>query len=293
MDRGQIEQVRSFHRLVTRRAGALDTSYLKRGRPLGEARLVFEIGVGGAEARELRERLGLDSGYLSRLLGALKRDGLIELRRSASDARQRRATLTPKGKAELASYDRLSNRLAASILESLDERQRGRLVAAMVEVERLLRAGAVAVGIERPDSEAARWCLAQYFAELAARFDAGFDSGADRSASLEDLAPPEGAFLVARLDGRPVGCGALKTLDAETGEIKRLWTAPSARGLGVARRVLRRLEEEARRRGFKRLRLDTNRALNEARAFYLKQGYRDIPRYSDNPYAHFWFEKRL
>jgi len=293
MDRGQIEQVRSFHRLVTRRAGALDTSYLKRGRPLGEARLVFEIGVGGAEARELRERLGLDSGYLSRLLGALKRDGLIELRRSAFDARQRRATLTRKGKAELASYDRISNRLAASILESLEESQRGRLVAAMVEVERLLRAGAVAVAIERPDSEAARWCLAQYFAELAARFDAGFDSGADRSASPEELAPPKGAFLIARLDGRPVGCGALKTLDAETGEIKRLWTAPSARGLGVARRVLRRLEEEARRRGFKRLRLDTNRALNEARAFYLKQGYRDIPRYSDNPYAHFWFEKRL
>ena len=100
-------------------------------------------------------------------------------------------------------------------------------------------------------------------------------------------------FVVARLDGDPVGCGGLKRIAAAAGEIKRVWTAPAARGLGVARRVLRRLEAEAVAAGFAVLRLDTNRALTEAHAFYLSEGYRDVPRFNDNPYAHRWFEKRL
>ena len=73
MDARQIQQVRRFHRVVTQRAGVLHDDYLKRGRPLGEARLIFEIGTAGAEVAELRRRLGLDSGYASRLLRAKRR----------------------------------------------------------------------------------------------------------------------------------------------------------------------------------------------------------------------------
>ena len=81
MDDAQLQRVRSFNRLVTQRVGALEASYLKRGRPLGEARLLFEIGVEGTDLRALRDRLGLDSGYLSRLLNSLMGQGLIELRK--------------------------------------------------------------------------------------------------------------------------------------------------------------------------------------------------------------------
>ena len=203
-----IQQVRRFNRLVTRRVGALDDSYLSRGRPLGEARLIFEIGLAGADARELRAALGLDSGYLSRLLRALTDEGLVEVTRGQGDARVRRVTLTAKGRAELAAYDRLSDELARSILAPLSLSERERLLAAMAEVERLIRAGAVVVALEPADSADAVWCLDQYFAELARRFDAGFDPEKGGAVGADETAPPLGWFFLARLDGRPIGCGA-------------------------------------------------------------------------------------
>src|SRR5690349_9436438 len=110
----------------------------------------------------------------------------------------------------------------------------------MAEVERrVMREGAaVDVNVEAPDSVDARWCLDQYFQELARRFDTGFDPARSNPASDEEMRPPSGFFVLARLDGRPAGCGVLKRKDSTTAEIKRMWTAPSARGRGVARSVL-------------------------------------------------------
>ena len=293
MSDAAIQQVRRFNRLVTRRVGALDHSYLSRGRPLGEARLIFEIGLAGAEVRSLRAALGLDSGYLSRLLRALSAEGLVEVARGKGDARVRRVALTAKGRAELAAYDRLSDDLARSILAPLALPERDRLLAAMAEVERLLRAGAVTVGLEAAGSADAVWCLDQYYRELAQRFDAGFDPDKGKPVGAEDMTPPRGWFFLARLDGRAVGCGALIRLSAGAGEIKRMWTAPDARGLGVARRIIAAIETTAREAGVTTLRLDTNRALKEAHALYRKLGFVEIARYNDNPYADHWFEKRL
>jgi GNAT superfamily N-acetyltransferase/DNA-binding MarR family transcriptional regulator len=293
MDESQLIQIRRFNRLVTRRVGALETNYLRRGRPLAEARLIFEIGADGVDLRTLRLRLGLDSGYLSRLIQSLRAQGLIAVVKEGGDGRRRRASLTRKGSAERTAYDRLSDRLAASMLEALDQAERGRLTAAMGEVERLLRAASVEIAAEAPNSADARRCLDAYFSELAARFKGGFDVNRDDSARADDMAAPSGLFVVARLDGDPVGCGGLKGTDKTTGEIKRVWTAPSARGVGVARRVLRTLEAAAREMGFKTLRLDTNRALTEAHALYRKEGFREIARFNDNPYADHRFEKRL
>jgi DNA-binding MarR family transcriptional regulator/GNAT superfamily N-acetyltransferase len=288
-----IQQIRRFNRLVTRRVGALDQSYLSRGRPLGEARLLFEIGLAGADARTLRGALDLDSGYLSRLLRALSAEGLVEVVRGKGDARVRRVALTAKGRAELAAYERLSDELARSILAPLTSPERERLVAAMAEVERLLRAGALVVAREPADSADAVWCLEQYFAELARRFDEGFDPGKGAKVGAEAMNPPNGWFFLARLDGRPVGCGGLAPLGAKTGEIKRVWTAPEARGLGVARRIVAAVEAAARAAGLTTLKLDTNRALKEAHALYRKLGFVETARYNDNPYADHWFEKRL
>ena len=293
MDEGQLQSVRRFNRLVTQRVGALEVDYLRRGRPLAEARLLFEIGADGADVRGLRSKLGLDSGYLSRLLQSLSAQELIAIAKGEEDGRRRRVSLTRKGSAERAAYDRLSDNLAASMLDPLDGSQQNRLLAAMGEVERLIRAASVKVAAEAPDTADARLCLSTYFSELAARFETGFDAGADDSARVEDMAPPSGLFVIARLDGDAVGCGGFKRVDKATGEIKRVWTAPSARGMGVARRMLRALEAAAREAGVKTLRLDTNRALTEAHALYRSEGYREIARFNDNSYAHHWFEKRL
>lgn len=293
MDHRQVQQVRRFNRMVTQRIGALEESYLSRGRPLGEARLIFETGTEGADVRALRNGLGLDAGYLSRLLRSLEAQGLLSVRKRGGDGRLRRVSLTREGLAEFATYEKLSDELAESILSALGAADRARLVAAMAEVERLLEAAAVEVRIEAPDSDEARWCIGEYFRELARRFDTGFDPARSNSATDREMTPPRGFFIVARFKGAPVGCGALKRRGRTIGEIKRMWTAPSARGQGVARSVLRALETSARELGVRTLRLETNRTLKEAQALYRKEGYQEVAAFNDEPYAHHWFEKRL
>ena len=292
-DADHVRRVRRFNRAITQRVGALEQSYLERGRPLGEARLVYEIGAGGADLRALREKLALDSGYLSRLLRSLERQGLVEVRSSARDRRARRLTLTAQGLRELQAYDERSDALAHSFLAPLDGAAQACLVTAMAEVERLLHAGAVEVRVEPPDGADARACLEAYFKELAARFEAGFDARIPHAATPGQLTPPAGYFMVARLHGRVAGCGALKLVGGGTAEIKRMWTAEFARGQGVARTVLATLEAKARELGIERLRLETNKALVEAQALYRSAGYREVAPFNDEPYAHHWFEKRL
>jgi DNA-binding MarR family transcriptional regulator/GNAT superfamily N-acetyltransferase len=292
MDESQLSQVRRFNRAVTHRIGALNGDYLGSGRPLGEARLLFEIGPEGATVRELRSRLGLDSGYLSRMLRALEAAKLTTSRPAALDARVRRVTLTTRGRKEWALLDRRSRDLAASVLEPLPNAQRERLLAAMAEVERFLRASAVRIEPADPFAAESRACIHAYFSELQERFDQGFDPARTVSADPEELVPPSGWFLLARLDGVAVGCGALKIKDDGVGEIKRMWVAPSARGLGIAQRLLEALEARATDAGVKVLQLDTNGKLVEARALYLRNGYVEIPAYNTNPYADHWFEKR-
>ena len=292
MDQDALDQIRRFNRAVTRRIGALSEDYLGSGRPLGEARLLFEIGPDGSTARDLRARLGLDSGYLSRMLRALEARKLTTARPDPADGRVRRVTLTAKGRKEWATLDRRSIGLAASLLEPLGPPQRERLLAAMAEVERLLRASAVTIDIADPSGEQAQHCLQAYFRELQARFDEGFDPENTVSAHPEELVPPAGCFLIARIEDQAIGCGALKIQDGGVGEIKRMWVDASARGLGVAQRLLASLEARAIAAGVDVLRLDTNRHLTEARRLYERNGYVEIAPYNRNPYAHHWYEKR-
>jgi GNAT superfamily N-acetyltransferase len=151
---------------------------------------------------------------------------------------------------------------------------------------------AVAIQVADPFGAEARHCLEAYYRELATRFDEGFDPAATVSAHPEELLPPAGYFLMARREGEPVGCGALKIGDDGIGEIKRMWVASSARGLGIGRRLLRALELQAIAAGVDVLRLDTHRRLTEARRMYARSGYTEIAAYNRNPYAHHWFEKR-
>jgi DNA-binding MarR family transcriptional regulator/GNAT superfamily N-acetyltransferase len=293
MDAVAVQQVRGFNRTVADRIGAITDRFLGRGRPMGESRALWEIGPTGVEIRQLRVRLGLDSGYASRVLRSLARQGLIEVTPSPRDARVRLARLTEAGMLERAELDRRADDVAWGFLEPLQSRQRERLVAAMHEVERLLRASLVSIGVEDPATADARWCIEQYFAELNARFESGFDPTVGISASPHELVPPYGLLLLARMRERPMGCGALKFHPGAATELKRMWVSPDARGLGLGRRMLAELEQQARTAGSHVVRLETNRALVEAIQLYRASGYREVERFNDEPYAHHWFEKQL
>ena len=156
-----------------------------------------------------------------------------------------------------------------------------------------LAASAVQVSVRDPRDPGARFCLQAYFDELARRFDSGFDPDRSIPASDEELTPPAGLLLVATVGAEPVGCGALKFHDDGPAELKRMWVAPTARGLGLGRRLLAELESHAAANRVRVLRLETNRALDEAIGLYRAAGYREVPAFSDEPYAHHWFEKTL
>src|SRR5215475_14582809 len=159
----QIAKVRRFNRVLTQRVGALSEEYLGRSRPLGASRVLWEVGRDGADVRALRDRLELDSGYLSRLLRRLETERLIVVEPDPGDRRARVVRLTDQGSAETDELDRRSDELARTMLAPLSAGQRTSLVEAMSTVERLLTAGLVQIAIEDPTTEAARFCLTSYF----------------------------------------------------------------------------------------------------------------------------------
>ncbi|MCI2416588.1 GNAT family N-acetyltransferase [Saccharopolyspora sp. K220] len=143
------------------------------------------------------------------------------------------------------------------------------------------------------DSPAAQYALGEYVAELGRRFPEGFDTSRAAPPAKGDFTPPVGEFLVVRVDGQVLGCGALRTEPGGIGEIRRMWIAPELRGKGAGRALLAALEERARQHGCALVRLDTAAELHEARALYASSGYREVPAYNDNQYAKHWFEKTM
>ena len=217
--------------------------------PLGASRVLWEIGPDGIDIRTIRERLGLDSGYLSRLLRNLEAEGLVTVKPDAEDQRVRVVRLTKAGRTERSELDRRSDELAASLLASLDDHRSQQLLEAMATVERLLTAGLVEFRVEDPHSTNATFCLHSYFDELMTRFDNGFDPSLGHSGDVTVFSEPAGLFLVAYLRGEPIGCGGLKFHDDQPADLKRMWVAESARGLGVGRRLLTELERRAAEHG--------------------------------------------
>lgn len=276
--------LRRFNRTYTQRIGVLEESFLGTGRPLNVSRLLFEIGPDGATVRELRERLDLDSGYVTRLLRRLTDDGLVEVHPDPGDRRRRVATLTGAGRRSWRELDDRSERLARRLVAPLTGRQRTRLTEALATADLLVRAATIHLHEVDPEEPVARAAAARYFAELDRRFPRGFDPGEPDH---------EGTFLLATSDGGPVAYGGVRALPDGSGEIKRMWVDDGWRGAGLGSRMLRELEALASRLGHSRVVLDTNRTLVEAIAMYERAGYTPIGRYNDNPYAEAWFEKLL
>jgi DNA-binding MarR family transcriptional regulator/GNAT superfamily N-acetyltransferase len=287
-----VAQVRRFNRTVTQRIGVLNENFLSSNRPLGQNRLLWEIGADGCDIRSLRERLDLDSGYLSRLLRSLEDGGYVVVQSSPTDGRIRVARLTAAGRRELAALDQRSDDAAAAILQPLNDRQRTKLVTAMADVERLLIASTVEVRECDPRHRDARFCLQTYYEELKVRFREGYDPAVSPVADAE-MTPPAGLLLVASLHGEPVGCGALIFYPDRVGLVKRMWVAPEVRGLGLGRRILFELEDRGRANGVRLMRLETKDVLTEAIRMYETSGYREVAPFNDEPYADHWFEKPL
>jgi DNA-binding MarR family transcriptional regulator/ribosomal protein S18 acetylase RimI-like enzyme len=283
--------LRRFNRTYTQRIGALDESFLGLGLPLGAARLVFEIGEAGATVRDLRARLGLDSGQLARQLRRLEDDGLVGVATDPADRRRRIAQLTGAGHALRARLDDRSEQLAEQLVAPLTGRQQERLTEALATADLLVRAATVDIRSVHPGSLEAQQAVHSYFDELDSRFATGFGPGDHRDE--EHMAPGAGAFVVATSDGEPVACGGVQELQPGIGEIKRMWVHPGWRGAGLGSRLLRHLEQVAVDLGHTAVRLDTNGTLQEAIAMYERAGYRRIGRYNDNPDAQAWFEKAL
>ena len=286
-----ISRVRRFNRVVTSAVGALDTSFLGRGRPLGAARVLNAIGHGRSDVAEIRDYLGLDSGLMSRLLRSLEDEGLVETTTHEDDARRRVATLTRAGRREFAAYEALSNTQAEGFLAQHSQREA--LLAAMDLIASALTRERVGLEEMDPRSEAARYCLREYYSELGRRFKQGFDVSLSRDPDAKDMRRPRGTFIVAMSDTLPIGCVGLKGTDHGYAEIKRLWVAPAARGLRLGRRLMDAAENAARDLGITLLRLDTNSALAEAGQLYRTTGWREIPRFNDDPYPDLFFEKHI
>jgi DNA-binding MarR family transcriptional regulator/GNAT superfamily N-acetyltransferase len=290
----QIATLRRFNRTVTQRVGALSDHFLSLDRPLAVARLLWEIGAEGGEVVMLRARLGVDAGQMSRMLRALEADGLVTVTPSDVDGRIRVARLTEKGLAERALLDERSDALAASILEPLAPDQRAELVAAMRTVERLVTASLVEIRPVDPESPDAQRCLRAYVAELNRRApDRGFDPRRGATAEPHEVRPPNGAFVVVYLRGEAVGCGAVKHHPGAVTDIKRMWLAESARGLGLGRRLLEHLEGLAREHGSAEAHMETSDVLPEAIALYRSAGYAEVAPFNDEPFADRWFAKPL
>ncbi|MFF8173974.1 helix-turn-helix domain-containing GNAT family N-acetyltransferase [Streptomyces chartreusis] len=285
-----VTAFRRFNRYFTRRIGVLDDHYLGQDRPLGEARLLFEIGD-GMSLRELRSRLGLDAGYLSRMAKALRAQGMVTLSAHPEDSRLRMIEPTAAGRVEVKEQNRRANLVAAGLLDGLSEPQRAELAGALATAQRLLRLASITVALVDGAAPDARACLEGYAADIDERFPEGFDK--DDLVAPREVSGDAGAFFVAYEEDRPVGCGALRRLEPGVGEIRHVWVHPAARRLGLARRLLDALEQEAVARHLSVVRLDTHAALTEAQAMYRACGYTAIPAYDDNVYASHWFEKRL
>jgi DNA-binding MarR family transcriptional regulator/GNAT superfamily N-acetyltransferase len=293
MSDATIDQVRRFNRIVTERVGALNDRFLGRERPLGEARLLWEIGRDGCEVRLLRARMGLDSGYLSRLLRSLEAAGLVKVAAGGGDRRIRVARLTAAGRRERAALDKRSDELAESLIAPLNVKQRERLVSAMHDVERLLTSASVQIKAVDPEHRDALYCLAEYVAELNRRSQRGFDPSVGATALPHEVRRPAGEFFVAYLQGEAVGCGAVKHHADAPAEIKRMWIAPRARGLGLGRRLMERLEACALAGGARVAHIETSAVLVEALSLYRSTGWAEVPAFNDEPFADHWLEKAL
>jgi DNA-binding MarR family transcriptional regulator/N-acetylglutamate synthase-like GNAT family acetyltransferase len=277
----RVDAVRRFNRFYTRRIGVLQYDYLGSSFPLPQARVLYEVGERGeCTASDLRSELGLDAGYLSRLISGLRRQGLVQAEAAKHDGRQRRLTLTPKGRKAFSALDESSRRAMGEMLSPLAPAHREKLVHAMGTVQSVLepREKAIALRAHRPGDIG--WVVSRHgkvyddeygwglgfealVGEIGARFLQQFDAKRERC-------------WIAEMDGEPVGSVFVVKGSATVAKLRLLLVEPHARGRGVGRRLVQECIDFSRRAGYRKLVLWTQSNLTAARTIYAALGFRKV-----------------
>jgi DNA-binding MarR family transcriptional regulator/GNAT superfamily N-acetyltransferase len=285
--------VRRFNRFWTARIGVLQAGLLETPYSLTEARVIFELAQSDTtDLVDLRRRLGLDAGYLSRILGRFKSDGLVETVTSPEDGRRLVVSLTEQGREVFSDLDRRSATEIRSMLEQLPDEEQRRLVAAMGTIEdvfssvsvdepyviRQLLPGDLGWVVQRHGvvySEEYGWD--QTFEALVARIVADY---------VDDHDPMRENAWIAEVGGEPVGCVFCVRRDDETAQLRILLVDPKGRGLGIGSRLVTECIRFARRVGYRKMMLWTNDVLVSARRIYEAAGFELVAEGPHHSFGH-------
>ena len=278
---GQIAAVRAFNRFYTSKLGVLDQHLLKSPFSLSEARVLYELANRDSPAaKQIGIELGLDPGYLSRILQKFDEDGLITRKPLARDRRQYRLDLTARGRQAFAKLDRSSHDDVADMLAALPRGDADRLIAAMATIERLLGKSGVAprpAMLRGPRPGDMGWVVQSHGALYAAEF--GFDctfEGLVAKITAEFLASFDVArerCWIADIDGVPVGSVFLVKHSDDVAKLRLLLVDPAGRGQRLGRRLVGECIAFARACGYRKIALWTQSILLAARKIYQDAGF--------------------
>ncbi|MGD6752354.1 bifunctional helix-turn-helix transcriptional regulator/GNAT family N-acetyltransferase [Streptomyces sp. BH105] len=280
-----VHDIRSFNRFYTNVIGALDYSrHLYAPYTLTESRVLYELAhTEKVDAADLRVRLSLDAGYLSRILNKFEQDGLVERGSSERDSRRRRITLTAHGRTTSELLEERSRETVGALLSTVPAADRDRLSEALRTVREVLGDGRAAphpenVLLREPGPGDLGWIVARNAALYAAEFSWNTDYEGLVARIVADFAQDHDPHLervwIAELDGRPVGCVMCVRDEAPgTARLRLLLVEPEARGLGIGDRLVRACIDFARGVGYREMVLWTNDVLKSARSIYQRHGF--------------------
>jgi len=292
-DAARVFAIREFNRFYTARLGLLRKRYLGGEFSLTEARVLYEIAsTPDLTASALRNRLGLDAGYVSRTLSLLTRRKLVRQTASGADGREKLLTLSAMGRRKLAQLNEHSARQIEGLLQPLSAADRDTVVAFLSKVRLILSQKQEPiiriVRLSNANEDAIRLLEEYYEAVDIARRDSP-------EGIQEIIDHPASGMWLAYLEDKAVGCVVLRKLESIplAGECKRLYVQPHARGRGIANALLDALEECACHEGLRWVYLDSHESLKAAAILYQKRHFGPCKRYNDNPQANVFLRKRL
>jgi DNA-binding MarR family transcriptional regulator/GNAT superfamily N-acetyltransferase len=277
----EVLAARAFNRFYTRKLGVLDQQLLKSPYSLSEARVMYELAHRGElAAKQIGAELGLDLGYLSRIVQKFDDDGLITRTPLASDRRQYQLSLTAKGRQAFAKLERSSHAEVAAMLAALSQRERGRLTQAMATIEALLGPARTSVPpaiLRDPRPGDMGWVVQSHGALYASEY--GFDSSfeglvADIAAKfLASFDASRDRCWIADIGGNPVGSVFLVRGSDDVAKLRLLLVEPAGRGQGLGQRLVAECIAFARACGYRRITLWTQSILVAARKIYQDAGF--------------------
>lgn len=279
-----VASFREFNRFHTRLVGALNEHLLASDYTLPQVRVLYEVANAPAKAppsaRDLGEALGMDTGYLSRIVTGLADDGLIEREPSEQNAKRLALTLSEKGRRVFDRLNVASANEAAAILEELSDQEQRELVGAMSKVRRLLGDGPneATFILRDPEPGDLGWIVYQHGRLYAKEYGWGWTFEALVAEIVGNFAksydPSCERCWVAEREGEVIGSVFIMRQDEETAKLRLLYVDPSARGLGLGRRLVEETMRFARDKGYKRMALWTNDVLVSARRIYEAAGFK-------------------